>query len=70
MKLVQWFKENVLKKEKHIYTVHYIYNKDKIVKLTEEARSKSDARKQASKFIKNNATPGKNYKFLKVERWK
>lgn len=70
MRLVKWVKENIVKKETHAYEVYYIYNKSIIISLSEVAKSKVEARKQSSTFIKNNAAPGNKYKFLKVEKIK
>ena len=72
-RFVRWFQENVLKRAEFTYRVYYVflglgYHDNEVIYIDEVAKSKYDAKKKASIYIKENANPGSRYTFLKVEK--
>lgn len=68
-RLKRWFRINVLKKEELKFTVYFNYNLgnvEKTVPLEVTAKSKAEAKNKAKSYIKDNAVPGNNYRFIKV----
>lgn len=68
MRLVRWFKKNVLKNEELEYTVFFQHMRGsvKFVPISVKAKGKAEAVKKAKKYIRENAKPGSNYRFIKV----
>lgn len=69
-KFIRWLKINVLRKEKLDFTVYFNYRgsngEELILPLMVESRSKIEAKEKAKKYIRENAIPGRHYRFLKV----
>ena len=68
-RLKRWFRINVLKKEELKFTVYFNYNlgnREKTVPLEVTAKSKSEAKNKAKSYVRDNALPGKSYRFIKV----
>ena len=68
-RLKRWFRINVLKREELKFTVYFNYNlgnREKTVPLEVTAKSKSEAKNKAKSYVRDNALPGKSYRFIKV----
>ena len=68
-RLKRWFRINVLKKEELKFTVYFNYNlgnREKTVPLEVTAKSKAEAKNKAKSYVRDNALPGKSYRFIKV----
>ena len=68
-RLKRWFRINVLKREELKFTVYFNYNlgnREKTVPLEVTAKSKAEAKNKAKSYVRDNALPGKSYRFIKV----
>ena len=68
-RLKRWIRINVLKKEELKFTVYFNYNLgnvEKTVPLEVTAKSKAEAKNKAKSYVRDNALPGKSYRFIKV----